>query len=113
MSPEERMKFYAWAKAFIDENREATTQEIADAIIDWVDGDTTREMAFDFAMAAPGRVTFDRRLALAEEFATYAQSEPKPLTGKGSGKKRGKYRPRQSRGPAVTASKALASTALS
>lgn len=93
MSPEDRMQVYALARQ-IDETREATVSEMADALVEWVSEDPIRFRALQHGLQMGGRRLFDRVLARAEEFATYAKAEPKPLTGKGSGKKRGPYKSR-------------------
>lgn len=100
MTPEKRLEFYALARR-TDVPYESNTAEAADHMAKWVNGNEIRLRALELATVAAPRAPFDRLMALAQEFATYAEAEPKPLTGPGSGKKRGSYKPRADKSLAV------------
>ncbi|MEE9386351.1 MAG: hypothetical protein V3V08_23300 [Nannocystaceae bacterium] len=93
MTPEKRLAFYALAMR-TEVPHESSHAEAADHMAKWVNGDEIRFRALELAVASGRRSKFDQLMDIAQEFATYAEAEPKPLTGKGSGRKRGPYKSR-------------------
>lgn len=88
------MEFYALARR-TEVPFESNHAEAADHMAKWVNGGEIRFRALELAVSLGGsRSNFDQLMDIAQEFATYAEAEPKPLTGKGSGKKRGPYKAR-------------------